>query len=57
MAVLEFKLVEMERKLSGDIQEALGTPEEQMERLERLIERCAYPTQDSLFVKCWEDKK
>lgn len=57
IAALEFKLLEMERNLSRDIQEALGTPGEQMERLERLFERSAHPTKDAVFVKFWENKK
>lgn len=39
--LLDLKLAQMQEQLKTDIEEALGTPQEQFERLERMIEACA----------------
>lgn len=55
--LLDFKIQQMSQKLLDDMDAAIGSREEQVARLERLIEMSAYPTKDAVFVKCWGDRK
>lgn len=47
---LQFKMMQMNEKLKRDMEDALGTPQEQYERLERLIEAAGQPTAPSSVI-------
>jgi hypothetical protein len=55
--LLKHKMDIAERKMRDDLIMALGSREEQLHRLDRLMDLVSYPTKDSVFVKCWETSK